>query len=336
VKKFLTLLVSITVLSASFSVEAKDKKAAKPNASKVDSSEFKCVKDYYKTKSPKCIDTLVKAIDPANLQQKIVITHFLAAVFKDDAQMKQRALAINVPDNSKVLLLNALYMAGLKEDFIQYAVENKLEKQLKLISESKIKKLSEIKPKDKAGDNDILLNAYLATGNLEYLQPIFANYQNTSKAELADAIRVAVLITKFGPAMVPKNGKAKFVENLCNKYKCKSKSSKIGNVMTVAGAHWSLLQLAHEEKAVQDAFTDFLDKNKPVMEVIAKENANFTNYAILLNVTPIEEDKKLVEKIISDYESFKPIDTKNITEVRIQKEKQPEQKAENKLRKNKK
>lgn len=253
-----------------------------------------CMASYYRAKPPACLDEVL-----AQLRQKPqnpgsepgAAVGFLARIFRDSAGERERVVKSDLSDNQKSVVLNGLYRAGLPQDAQKFAAANNLAVPPENVRATRLVALDAVKPSSFPGDNDLLIGAYMASGNPALVQRILENYSSADDAMAGDGFRMGLLMTKFGPTMTPKGRNNVMVRAACAKYQCKEDQTKLLRVMTLGTALWSLQSLSAQDDGIKKALSDFFARDARLKNLFTTEQTAFGNYlTAIVAVIALKDD----------------------------------------------
>lgn len=257
-------------------------------------SAQQCMTSYYRAKSPACLDEVlaqIRQMPPNARAEPSAAIGFLAQTFKDSPGERERIVKSELSDNLKSVVLNSLYRAGLPQDAQKFAAANNLSVPPENLRATRLVALDAVKPSSIPGDNDLLIGAYMASGNTALVQRILANYSSADDAMAADGFRMGLMMSKFGPGLAPKGRNAVTVQAACARYQCKEDQAKFLRVMTLATALWSLQSLSGQDDGVKKALSDFFARDARLKNLFTIEQTAFGNYlTAIIFVTTFKDD----------------------------------------------
>jgi hypothetical protein len=257
-----------------------------------------CTKSYYLAKSPACVDDTL-----ANLRQSAAsgkadpntVIGFLAEIFRTSPQERERILKAEPSDYVRSVALVSLYRAGLLEDAQKFAAANNLSVLSEKLAATHLSPLDAVRPSSMPADNDLLIGAYLASGDTVFVQRILDNYSSADDGMVSDAFRIGLMISKFGTGHAPKgrdNVMTVVTQAACMKYQCKADQAKLLRVMTLATAYWSLQSLAMQDDGIRRTLSDFVERDTRLKNLFAIEQIAFGNYlTAIVAVTALKPDQ---------------------------------------------
>jgi hypothetical protein len=259
-----------------------------------------CMTSYYREKSPACIDQALaqfRQMPPNPRSEPSTMIGFLAQVFRNSAQERERVLKAESSDYLKSVMLLGLYRAGLPDDAQKFAAANNLSALSEKLRGMRLVALDAVKPSSTPGDNDLLIGAYMASGNAALIQRILENYSSADDAMAGDGFRMGLMMSKFGPGLAPKGRNAITVQAACEKYRCKEDQAKLLRVMTLATALWSLQSLSGQDDVIKKALSDFFARDPRLKTLFAAEQTAFGNYlTAMVIVTTLKPDQTGVDR----------------------------------------
>jgi hypothetical protein len=259
-----------------------------------------CMTSYYREKSPACVDDVLaqfRKMPPNPRSEPSTMIGFLAQVFRDSAQERDRILKAESSDYMKSVMLLSLYRAGLPDDVQKFATANNLSALSEKLRGMRLVALDAVKPSSIPGDNDLLIGAYMASGNAALVQRIVENYSSADDAMAADGFRIGLMMSKFGPGLAPKGRNAVMVQAACAKYQCKEDQTKLLRVMTLGTGLWSLQSLSGQDDGIKKTLSDFFTRDARLKNLFTIEQTAFGNYltAIIL-VTTFKDDHAAADR----------------------------------------
>src|SRR5664279_1423564 len=166
-----------------------------------------CMNDYYRSKPAGCVDAVLSQFGqtvPGSKSEPSAIIGFLAEIFIASAAEKQRILGSASSVLVKWVDLLALHRAGLTADARKFADENHLTAVYQQLESSKRPPLAEVRPTSNPAENDLLIGAYMASGDTAFIGRILENFSGADDGMVSDGLRMALMQSKFGPTLVPK------------------------------------------------------------------------------------------------------------------------------------
>jgi hypothetical protein len=274
-----------------------------------------CMATYYREKSPACIDEiLTQLLAPTTAPHKDpnTIIGFLAQIFRSSPEQRGRILNAASSDYMRSVDLTSLYRAGLLDEAKKFAVSNNLSAFQEKISSMRLQTLDDIRPSSMPGDNDVLIGAYMASGNTAFIQRVLENYSSADDDLARDGFRIGNMMIQFGPTLAPKGRQPTTMQSACEKYQCKADQTKLLRVMTLATASWSLQSLSGHDDGIKQTLTAFLAREPRLKTLYFMERTALGNYmtavagaAAFKNDNPIYET---MNKSASIYETLGPAD----------------------------
>lgn len=281
-----------------------------PNLAQAEDSN--CFESFYQTKNSSCLDDLLKSLpnrkppqlpektaDHSNIQAAV---GFFAEIFMRNSQEKQRLLNLDLPLYTQSILVEALYRANLPKEAVIYAQTHDLLDIQKHYEAKKLPNIDTVKPFAVPSDNDLLIGAYMATGDTSFISRILDNYKNAEDSRVKDALRVGLMSGKFSNMQAPGRNRT-MVMALCGKYHCKSDVSDYLRTMTLSTAFWATSSLAKNHEPIKKILADFFTNDSRLNRLLLLEQNNFANYLnIFILATTIKKDDPKYEAFLSSYE----------------------------------
>ena len=254
-----------------------------------------CTAIYYRAKSPACIDdalTTFRQAAESNNGEPDSLIGFLAELFRTSPRERERLLNAEPSHYVKSVHLISLYRAALPDEAQKFAAANDLSGLADRLRATRITPLDAVKPSSFPGDNDLLIGAYMASGNASRIQRILDNYTGADDTMVNDGLRFGFMMSKFGPNLAPKGREAVMIKAACTRYDCQADQTKLLRVMTLGTAIWSLQSLSAQDDGVKKTLSDFFSRDQRLKNLFAAEQAAFGNYmtAIML-VTTLQKDR---------------------------------------------
>ena len=274
---------------------------------------------YYREKSPACVDVVL-----AQLRQMAGNTRtqpdgavgFLAELFRASPAERERVLKAEPSDDVKFVELVSLCHADLLDEAQKFADAHDLAALFDKLRASRLGTLDAVRPSSLPGDNDLLIGAYMASGNTVYVQRILDNYSSADDGMAGDAFRIGSMMSKFGKGLVPKGRDMVTMQAACAKYQCKTDQTKVLRLMTLATAFWSLQSLATHDDGIKKTLSDFFAHDTRLKNLLTVEQNAFANYlTALVVVTALKPDQATADsgegyaamsKSVSIYETLGP------------------------------
>ncbi|MEA2820913.1 MAG: hypothetical protein QOJ86_2917 [Bradyrhizobium sp.] len=257
-------------------------------------SAQQCMTSYYREKSPACVDQVLaqfRQMPPNPRSEPSNMIGFLAGIFRDSAQERERILKAESSNYVRSVMLLSLYRAGLPDDAQKFAAANDLAALSEKLRGMRLVALDAVKPSSIPGENDLLIGAYMASGNATFIQRILDNYSSADDAMASDGFRVGLMMSKFGPGLAPKGRKAVTVQAACEKYRCKEDQTKLLRVMTLGTALWSLQSLSGQDAGIQKTLSDFFARDTRLKMLFTTEQTAFGNYlTAMVVITTFKDD----------------------------------------------
>lgn len=245
---------------------------------------LQCIQTYAQSKRPACLDAVAQE---ANIyqglphQQRVfnpTILGFVAEVFRTAPAEKTRLTGGSGSPAMKGFYVAALWAAGLPDEARSYARANGLAAAADGLQAHPPRTLQQITPLDNAADNDVLIGAFLASGNPDHLRKVLGNYNSAGDGMAEDALRIAMMLGKFGNAFGPPGRERRMGLAACQKYECKENPRDFLRVMTLASASWAVGSLAGQNAVAKQTFDAFFAGDARLGRLLAVERNAFANY----------------------------------------------------------
>jgi hypothetical protein len=276
-----------------------------------------CMASYYRSKSPVCIDDTLAQLRQTATSGRAdpnTIIGFLGELFRSSPQERERLLKAESSDYVKSVDVISLYRAGLPDEAQKFAAANSLSGLSDRLRAARMAPLDSVTPSSTPADNDLLIGAYMASGNTAHIRRILDNYSSADDGMASDGLRVGFMMSKFGPGLAPKGRDSVTIKVACAKYDCKADKSKFLRVMTLRTAMWSLQSLSAQDDGIKKTLSEFFSRDARLKNLFAAEQAAFGNYlTAILFVSTFQKDGagadqdqayELMSKSASIYERF--------------------------------
>jgi hypothetical protein len=239
-----------------------------------------CMNDYYRAKLPACLDAMMSQFRqmPRPKSDPATMIGFLAQLFVTSPAEKQRILSSESSQYVRSVDVLALYRAGLLDDARKFANENQLSAMLQKMEASRLTPLAAVMPTSNPADNDLLIGAYMASGDTAFIEKILGNFSGAEDGLVSGALRMGFMQGKFGPTLVPKERESVTAQAACAKYQCKTDPAKFLRLLTLSSAFWALQSLTKSDEGVKKTFTGFFERDKRLKNLLAEEQAALGNY----------------------------------------------------------
>jgi hypothetical protein len=277
-----------------------------------------CMNDYYRSKPAGCVDSVLSQFRtaPRSKSDPSTVIGFLAQVFVTSPAEKQRLLNDEPSDYVRSMDLMALYRAGLLDDARTFAEKYQLAALLQKLESGRLAPLATVSPSSIPADNDLLIGAYMASGDTTFIARILGNFSSADDGMVSDAMRLGFMNSKFGPTFTPKGRENAMAPAACEKYQCKTDRAKFLRVLTLASAFWALQSLGRQDDGIRKTFAGFFERDARLKNLLAGEGAAFGNYLTALAVfaafKPNQDSGQIdltstaMNKAASAYEALEP------------------------------
>jgi hypothetical protein len=275
-----------------------------------------CVSEYYRNKLPGCIDDMLSPLRASGSKaDSSTVLGFLAQLFANSPEERQRLLASEPSDYVRSVELIALYYAGLLDDARKFSDQNGLSVVLQKLQAAPPTLLANVRPSSVPAENDLLIGAYMASGDKALIQRIVENYSGADNAMASDGFRIGLMMSRFGPSLTPKGRDSIMMQAICTKYQCKVDQAKFLRVMTLGTAFWSLQSLSTKDEGIKKTLSEFFARDARLNTLFRIEQNAFGNYLVYVaGATAIKEDQPgtnqealaAMRKSVSIYENLGP------------------------------
>lgn len=275
--------------------------------------------DYYRTKAAGCVDSMLSQLRqtaPNAKGEPNPIIGFLAQLFRQSPAEKQRILDHERSDHVRSVELVALYRADLLDDARKFADKNRLFALLEKLEAKPPTTLAAVRPSSNPGDNDLLIGAYMASGDTALIQRILDNFSGADDGTVSDAMRMGYMKGKFGSSLVATGRENVMVPAACAKYQCKTDPAKFFRVLTLASAFWALQSLAQNDEGIGRTLAGFFEADARLKNLLAGEEAAFENYVTAITMYAVfkpepassepDEESAAMNKAALAYEKLEP------------------------------
>ncbi|UCI08215.1 hypothetical protein [Mesorhizobium sp. B1-1-8] len=271
----------------------------RPVFAQSDAQSNDCISIFYRTKDAACLNRLIASLDklPPGVENGTFIG-FFAALFDSSPELRQKLLDGVPSDRAASTYLAALRKAGLVDEAQRFAASRKLED----ATPPGAVPLKTVVPVSVPLDNDLLLGAYMATGDLSHIDRILENLRTSRDGMAADAIRIGLIMGKFGGAVAPGRPNIMIVA-ACRKYGCprNQPSMDMMRSLTIASAVWALQSIAKNDVSVKKELNRFFQNDPHLAAIFTREQSAFANYLTLVGLWSVKKDGSL-DAVLTDYE----------------------------------
>jgi hypothetical protein len=282
----------------------------RPNAAQAIGQE--CMAMYYRSRSPACIDGMLAEFRQRPRSDLNTLIGFLAQIFRTSREERERVLNVETSDQLKAADIVSLYRAGLSEEAEAFATANNLSAHADKVRAGHLPTLDAVKPAIPA-DNDLLVGAYMASGDTRFIQRILATYSGADDGMVSDGLRIGFMMSKFGPTLAAKGRNAVTMQAACDRYQCKSDPTKLLRVLTLATASWSLQSLSQQDEGIKNTLSNFFAGDARLKTLFFVEQNAFANYlttviglAGLPNAEVLNRSADMYERLGPANEAFAP------------------------------
>lgn len=156
-------------------------------------------------------------------------------------------------------------------------------------------------------DNDLLIAAYTASQDTQYITQMLDAYNDAGDEMLKDARRFAFLSGQFKNPKNPRPNLQKTVATAAlTKYDCQTQAPSCNQFLTVASGMWALDSLSQRDQKIKTTVSDFLNSHPRMKGIYEEEGVVFSNYWTLTAVYIVKP--KELESVLTAYEELRPLD----------------------------
>jgi hypothetical protein len=281
-------------------------------------ADANCMNDYYRSKPAGCVDSILSQLRTATRSKSdpSTVVGFLAQLFVTSPAEKARILDNELSDYIRSVDLVALYRAGLLDDARKFSDKYQLTALLQKLETGRPAPLAMVRPSSTPADNDLLIGAYMASGDTAFIERILENFSSADDGMVSDAMRLGFMNSKFGPSFTPKGRDNVMASAACEKYQCKTDRAKFFRALTLSSAFWALQSLGRQDDGIKKTFAGFFERDARLKNLLAGEGAAFGNYltaiAVFAAFKPDQDSGQIdltstaMSKAASAYEALEP------------------------------
>jgi hypothetical protein len=264
-----------------------------------------CMLGYYRTKTSACADGILADFRQRPQSDPNTLIGFLAQLFRTSQPERERILNAETSDQLKTVDVVSLYRAGLPDQAEAFAKANNLSALADKVRTTHLPTLDAVKPSVPA-DNDLLVGAFMASGEPAFIQRILASYSDADDGMIGDGLRIGFMMSKFGPTLAAKGRKPVIMQVACEKYQCKSDPAKLLRVLTLATALWSLQSLSQQDDQIKSTFNNFFAGDPRLKTLLFVEQNAFANYLTMIVGLAGLPDNPVLSRSAERYEKLQP------------------------------
>ena len=273
-----------------------------------------CTKNFYQHKDAQCITTVIKQLNSQGIADDSgainpPLIGFFAQIFSTDPALTAVILDKTATMKAAPLFIAALDKAGLEKEAQSYAAKGGHKDFYAAIAEKKATRLAAITPRDNPADNDYLIGAYMASGDIAHIKKILGNFTSASPQMAADALRISMVMNTFGPSFSPPGRKSEIMQFACARYECKKDRADLMRLLTLSSAFWALNSLAPSDVGIDGALKETFGGDTPLKNILMGENVAFSNYKVSLALLAVLPDNPDAMATGAAFESLKPAAT---------------------------
>lgn len=293
---------------------------ALPSLAQADAPD--CFESFSQTKDTNCLDGLLKSLPnrkPPPLPEKTAdhsnieaAVGFFAEIFIQNLREKERLLSLDLPPYTQGVLVEALYRANLPKEAAAYAKAHDLLDIYKQYEAMNLPKMATVKPFAVPSDNDLLIGAYMATGDTTFISRILDNYKNAEDSRVKDAFRVGLMSSKFSNMQAPGRDRTMTMA-LCERYHCKSDMPDYLRTMTLSTAFWATSSLAKKHEPIKNTLAAFFADDSRLNRLLVLEQNYFATYLqIFVLATTVKKNDPKFEAFLSSYERLDDVNVSDL------------------------
>jgi hypothetical protein len=241
-----------------------------------------CMLSYYRNPSQACIDGILLDFRQNPRADPNTLTGFLAELFRDSPEERDRILKAETADLMKSVDLASLWLAGLTDEARKFAEATNRSGLIEQARQTFPETLDAVRPSTLARDNDLLIGAYMASGNTDFIKRVLANYSNADDGMVADALRIGFMMGKFGPNIKPPGRTPATLQIACEKYQCKVERTKFVRLLTLASAIWAIQSLSQQDDGIRKTLNSFFASDQRLKTLFVIEQTAFGNYIMAI------------------------------------------------------
>ena len=241
---------------------------------------------YYRSKPAGCVDSTLSQLRTATRSKSdpSTVIGFLAQLFVTSPAEKARILDDEPSDYIRSVNLMALHRAGLAEDARKFADKYQLSALLGKLEASRLAPLATVIPSSTPADNDLLIGAYMASGDTAFIARILENFSSADDGMVSDAMRIGFMQQQIRPEPHAERRDNFMAPAACAKYQCKTDRAKFLRVLTLSSAFWALQSLGRQDDGIRKTFASFFERDARLKNLRAGEQAAFGNYLTALTM----------------------------------------------------
>lgn len=267
-----------------------------------------CMMRYHQTRSAECLAEVVAlARGTPQAAASPGMAGFLADLLLKTPEARKSLIDQADQPLFRMALLQALVAAGLRDEVRELAARGDRPGLFESIPPEAFGVLDQMRPRANPGENDFLIGAYMASGNVERLRRILMNFSDADDGMTRDALRLGLMMGKFGPrALPPERASGDPGAALCEKYACKSNPQAMLRVGTLATGFMALGALARNDAAIDGALRGFFADDARLSGLLKSEQAAQDRYLATLAPGAGLKDNAAAAEALRLYEAFQP------------------------------
>ena len=270
-----------------------------------------CYAKFYQHKDAQCIATTIKRLNSQGISDESgainpTLIGFFAQTFATDPDLTSIVLDKTASMKTAPLFIAALHKAGMLSQAQAYAEKSGQQEFYTAMRDKNPTPLAEVTPHNNPADNDYLIGAYMASGDVALIKKILANFTTASPQMAADALRISMVMGKFGPTFSPPGRNSEIMQFACARYECNKDRADLMRLLTLSSAYWALTSLAPSDAGITAALKETFVDNPQLKDTVAAERVAFSNYAVSIALLAAFPDNADAKTTVSGFESLKP------------------------------
>lgn len=269
-----------------------------------------CMRAYARTHDPACVDQVLAAVRPspsAKPGQETMfmqsVVGFLAEILASSPQERRRVQTLPLSPLAREACAEALWRAGQRDEALACLRAGGLAEVARRLTAANPPVLATVRPQMNPSDNDLLIGAYMASGDVRRLRPLLENFGGASDGMAADAFRISHFVGRRDPGDRPGSP----TKAACERYDCRRDMRTFLRVLTMASAAWALEDIGRGDAAVARFSEGYYAADARLLRLRDAERQTFANYSTLRLVwSSGVRSEPDVEAYLSGYENLMP------------------------------
>jgi hypothetical protein len=205
-----------------------------------------------------------------------------------------------------IILIEALYDANLPDEATTYSVANGLPDVVGQLRNRAWGPVRLLRRSVSPAQNDLLIGAYMASGNARYIEYVLTEFANAEDAMAGDAFRIALMKDRFGTALTPPGRQATTLVAACQKYGCKSDMRNLMRLMTLSSGFWAVQSLSRRDEGIRNTIAGVFDRDPRLKRLFFAEQNAFANYLTTFALFAAKISDPRVEASLEAFETLRP------------------------------